>query len=202
MQDDVGEHGQRRSEVGLEDVEANLRGLAAGRPGERGSEIAELVLDLQRRPGPRPPIDRPHRHAGDALFAGGIGEPAGARDDRQRHLGQIAPLDDEELQAVLELRGLYLRRLERPVGSGLRFRGAVDHSATLLRPRRLRAEAQDDALVGVEPPGGHVPDRRDTHVTIARDVPFELRGITKVGVVLVEQVGLAAEPADPLETGD
>ena len=48
MQHDVGHDGHRRIEIRLQHIEADLRRLAPRAAGERGSEIAELVFDLNR----------------------------------------------------------------------------------------------------------------------------------------------------------
>ncbi len=142
MQHHVGQHGHRRVEIRLQDVEADLRGLTGSEPGEGRAEVAELVFDLQRGPGLRAPVDRPHHHIGGAFLARRITEPARARHERHGDLRKIAPLDDEDLHAVVELGRLDFRRLERPIGASLRLRAAIDGRGAFLRDRRFRMKSE------------------------------------------------------------
>ena len=113
----------------------------------RSSSIWRAVLGL------RSPVDRPHRQVGDAFLSDRIGEPARAGGDRQRDLRQIVSLDDEDLEPVIELRRLDVRRLEGPVCARIRFLGPID-GGSLGRSRCFGMEPEHDALVRVEPARG------------------------------------------------
>ena len=71
------------------------------------------------------------------------------------------------------------------------------------RPRRaLGPEAQRQPLVGRQVTLDRNADVGGAGVAPAREIPGEAAGIAEVGVVLVQQIGLAAEAADALEAGD
>ena len=63
-------------------------------------------------------------------------------------------------------------------------------------------EAHDQAVRRRQPALRGVPDVGDGQRAIASEVGLELPGIAEEGVVLVQQIGLAAEAADALEPGD
>ena len=71
--------------------------------------------------------------------------------------------------------------------------GRPDVSGWKRTSNRLRVFSQRSTAAS------HVADRE---LPVSRQVGVELPGVAEVGVVLVQQVGLAAESADALEAGD
>ena len=63
-------------------------------------------------------------------------------------------------------------------------------------------EAHDQAVGRGQPALRGVPHVGDGQRAIAPEIGFEVPGIAEEGVVLVQQIGLAAEAADALEPGD
>ena len=130
----------------------------------------------------------------DAVLAGRIGNRAGARHERDRDLRQIAPLDDEELEAVASFAVCTFGAQERPVGAERRLLRAIERGVRG-PARRLGMEADEQPVARVRATDRRPRARSPTSTrAVARQVGLELAGIAEEHVVLVQQSALPPNP--------
>ena len=119
-------------EVALQHLETERRAFAAGAAGE-GVPRSPSAFSISSASRLRAHVDGASP-GWRAVLPGRI-DAARARADRHRHLRQILTLDHEDLDPVVELRGLHVWRVERPVlaerGAFVRSTVASDGAPTL-----------------------------------------------------------------------
>src|SRR5690606_28476028 len=107
----------------------------------------------------------------------------------------------QDLEAIVESGASHLGRVERLVlaeGGNLR---AVDRR--LARPSRdFGTEPEHQPTGHIEPARHRLLHRLRRQRRVALEVPLESPRVAEESVVLIEQVGLAAESTYRLETGD
>ena len=144
---DVRDDRERGRQVALQHVEADARALAAGaarRASCRGRASASSICSALRVFVPRSIDGR--RQLRDAGLAGRVGHGAGSRHQRHVQLRQIVALDDQHLEAVLELRRLHRGRDERPIRAERRLLRSVERHRVRGARRLLGMEADHGAV--------------------------------------------------------
>ena len=158
--------------------------------------------DLERGPRGRPLVHQVGGQAGQAAPPGPLRRGAAAEDERRGDDRQVAPREDPERQAA--------PRASATSGTGRRNgrrRGARGGPSGRAAATVVAGLAADDRQADPGParPGSAratVADRLGRHRLVPLEVGRDPAGVAEVGVVGVEPVGHAAEPADVVQRVD
>ena len=224
VQDDVGEEIEGSAGVVGEEGDGR-RGRVHGRDcGQASTDALCVICEPGRVAGLGAFIEQSSSYGGETGLACGIVLAARAGDDACREYGELLVLDDIDLQAVLQRKGLGDREMEGDGGAGrgyclapalLLFKGrgigwgeldvgvsVVWAAGDVVDDLFARYAGDDDGLVFVEVFVCGLLDAGNGSRLIAREVLAEIAGVAGVLVVVVERVGDTTEAAESFEADD
>ena len=197
VRDDVGQQLQRLRPVTRQHLGRCDEVLAVHADVRSRRDEVTLLRDLQTRPILRALGQQSRREGRKAGLIGRVRGGAAGEIDRRRHRGHLALLDEQQLQPVRQVGALRQRRPEAARPARPRLLIAIDLGRCrrhLLLRRHDEPHSSRPEVLRRDPL--HV---RGRHRQIALEVLVQPARVAREDVVVVQQVGAAAEAAHAFE---